>query len=58
MLVWVVFILSIALVVRGFQEIIVEATGKKETIEILKGLRGRYEEHHRVQFTDDAVVAD
>jgi len=42
---------------RRFQEIIVEATGKKETIEILKGLRGRYEEHHRVQFTDDAIVA-
>ena len=42
---------------RRFQEIIVEPTGKEETIEILKGLRGRYEEHHRVQFTDDAVVA-
>jgi ATP-dependent Clp protease ATP-binding subunit ClpC len=42
---------------RRFQEIIVEPTGKKETIEILKGLRGRYEEHHRVQFTDDAIVA-
>ena len=42
---------------RRFQEIIVEPTGKEETIEILKGLRGRYEEHHRVQFTDDAIVA-
>ncbi len=42
---------------RRFQEIIVEPTGKKETIAILKGLRGRYEEHHRVQFTDDALVA-
>ncbi|TWU34392.1 ATP-dependent Clp protease ATP-binding subunit [Novipirellula artificiosorum] len=42
---------------RRFQEIIVEPTGKKETIEILKGLRERYEEHHRVQFTDDAIVA-
>ncbi|QDV71609.1 ClpA/B family protein [Rosistilla carotiformis] len=42
---------------RRFQEIIVEPTGKKETIEILKGLRERYEEHHRVQITDDAVVA-
>ena len=42
---------------RRFQEIIVEPTGKEETVEILKGLRGRYEEHHRVQFTDDAVVA-
>ncbi|TWT82427.1 ClpA/B family protein [Planctomycetes bacterium CA13] len=42
---------------RRFQEIIVEPTGKKETVEILKGLRERYEEHHRVQFTDDALVA-
>ncbi len=42
---------------RRFQEIIVEPTGKQETIAILKGLRGRYEEHHRVQFTDDAIVA-
>ena len=42
---------------RRFQEIIVEPTNKDETVEILKGLRERYEEHHRVQFTDDAVVA-
>ncbi|QDV60898.1 ATP-dependent Clp protease ATP-binding subunit [Crateriforma conspicua] len=42
---------------RRFQEIMVEPTGKAETIEIIKGLRERYEEHHRVQFTDDAVVA-
>jgi ATP-dependent Clp protease ATP-binding subunit ClpC len=42
---------------RRFQEIIVEPTSKDETIEILKGLRERYEEHHRVQFTDDAITA-
>jgi ATP-dependent Clp protease ATP-binding subunit ClpC len=42
---------------RRFQEIIVEPTSKDETIEILKGLRGRYEEHHRVKFTDDALEA-
>lgn len=42
---------------RRFQEIIVEPTSKEETIEILKGLRERYEEHHRVKFTDDAVEA-
>ena len=42
---------------RRFQEIIVDPTNKEETIEILKGLRERYEEHHRVQITDDAVVA-
>ena len=46
-----------AALARRFQEIIVEPTGKAETIEILKGLRERYEEHHRVQITDDALVA-
>ena len=40
---------------RRFQEIIVDPTSKDETIEILKGLRERYEEHHRVQITDDAI---
>ncbi|NLX53970.1 MAG: ATP-dependent Clp protease ATP-binding subunit [Planctomycetaceae bacterium] len=42
---------------RRFQEIIVDPTSKNETIEILKGLRERYEEHHRVQITDDAITA-
>ncbi len=42
---------------RRFQEIIVEPTSTSETIEIIKGLRERYEEHHRVKFTDEAVVA-
>src|SRR2546430_8913068 len=42
---------------RRFQEIIVDPTSKDETIEILKGLREKYEEHHRVQITDDAVEA-
>ncbi|MCO6459072.1 MAG: ATP-dependent Clp protease ATP-binding subunit [Pirellulaceae bacterium] len=42
---------------RRFQEIIVEPTNKDETVEILKGLRERYEEHHRVQITDDAIKA-
>src|SRR5215471_7811558 len=40
---------------RRFQEIIVEPSSKPETIEILKGLRDRYETHHRVQITDDAI---
>ncbi|MDG2013616.1 MAG: ATP-dependent Clp protease ATP-binding subunit, partial [Pirellulaceae bacterium] len=42
---------------RRFQEIIVDPTGTTETVEILKGLRERYEKHHRVQITDDAIVA-
>ncbi len=41
---------------RRFQEIIVEPTSKTETIQILKGLKERYEEHHRVQITDDAII--
>jgi ATP-dependent Clp protease ATP-binding subunit ClpC len=42
---------------RRFQEIIVDPTSKDETVEILKGLRDKYEDHHRVQITDDALVA-
>ncbi len=42
---------------RRFQEIIVDPTSTSETIDILKGLRERYEEHHRVQITDDAIMA-
>ena len=42
---------------RRFQEIMVEPTGTQETIQILKGLKERYEEHHRVQITDDAIAA-
>ncbi len=41
---------------RRFQEIIVDPTTVEETVEILKGLRERYEKHHRVQITDDAIV--
>ena len=35
----------------------VEPSTKAETIEILKGLRDRYEQHHHVQITDDAIEA-
>ena len=42
---------------RRFQEIQVDPTSNEETIAILKGLRKRYEDHHRVQITDDAVAA-
>jgi ATP-dependent Clp protease ATP-binding subunit ClpC len=42
---------------RRFQEIVVDPTSNEETIQILKGLRKRYEDHHRVQITDDAVAA-
>jgi ATP-dependent Clp protease ATP-binding subunit ClpC len=42
---------------RRFQEIIVDPTNKEETADILRGLRERYEDHHRVQITDDAIAA-
>ncbi len=42
---------------RRFQPISVEQPSVAHTIEILKGLRDRYEAHHRVSFTDDALVA-
>ncbi len=42
---------------RRFQPVTVEEPTEEETFEILKGLRGQYEEHHRVQITDDALKA-
>jgi ATP-dependent Clp protease ATP-binding subunit ClpC len=42
---------------RRFQLIMVDPSTNEEAIEILKGLRDRYEEHHRVQITDDAIVS-
>ncbi|MFH1778432.1 MAG: ATP-dependent Clp protease ATP-binding subunit [Candidatus Omnitrophota bacterium] len=42
---------------RRFQTIMVDAPTVDETIEILKGLRDRYEAHHKVKFTDDALEA-
>ncbi len=42
---------------RRFQLIMVEPATKDEAIEILKGLKDRYEAHHRVQITDDAIDA-
>ncbi len=42
---------------RRFQPIRVEEPSVAHTIEILKGLRERYEEHHRVTITDQALVA-
>ncbi len=42
---------------RRFQTIMVEPPNVDLTIKILKGLRDKYEEHHRVTFTDGAVEA-
>ncbi len=40
---------------RRFQTVMVEAPSRDETVAILKGLRDRYEAHHRVRITDEAV---
>src|SRR5205085_565470 len=46
-----------AALARRFQAIIVNPPSMAETVEILKGLRDRYEVHHRVQITDAALKA-
>lgn len=42
---------------RRFQPVMVEEPSEEESIAILRGLRGRYEEHHRVEITDEALAA-
>ncbi|MCI8534207.1 MAG: ATP-dependent Clp protease ATP-binding subunit [Hungatella sp.] len=42
---------------RRFQPVTVEEPSEEETYEILKGLRKAYEDHHKVQITDDALKA-
>ncbi len=42
---------------RRFQEVLIDPTSPEDTVQILRGLRDRYEEHHRVQITDDAIQA-
>jgi len=42
---------------RRFQQIRVEQPSTEETVQILTGLRDRYEQHHKVNITDEALVA-
>jgi ATP-dependent Clp protease ATP-binding subunit ClpC len=42
---------------RRFQKITVDQPSTEETVQILKGLRDRYEQHHKVQITDEALEA-
>ena len=42
---------------RRFQKIIVEQTNEEETLEILKNIKDKYEEHHNVIYTDEALLA-
>lgn len=42
---------------RRFQKVMVEPTTVEETIEILQNIKEKYEEHHNVNYTDEALVA-
>ncbi|MCG9972467.1 ATP-dependent Clp protease ATP-binding subunit [Christiangramia crocea] len=42
---------------RRFQKVIVEPTTVEETIEILNNIKNKYEEHHNVVYTDEAILA-
>ena len=42
---------------RRFQKVIVEPTTVIETIEILKNIKEKYEDHHNVNYTDEAIIA-
>ena len=42
---------------RRFQKVLVEATTAEETLEILNNIRDKYEDHHLVRYTDEAIKA-
>ena len=42
---------------RRFQKIIVEQTNEEETLEILENIKDKYEDHHNVIYTDEALLA-
>ena len=42
---------------RRFQPILIEEPSVEDTIEIIKGLRHKYEEHHKLHISDEAIVA-
>lgn len=42
---------------RRFQKVFVEPTSAEETLDILRNIKDKYEEHHRVTYTEDALEA-
>lgn len=42
---------------RRFQKVLIEPTSIDETVQILKNIKEKYEEHHNVNYTDDAVLS-
>ena len=51
------FIEKDAALERRFQSVLVKEPSVNETVQILKGIRPKYEEHHHAQITDDALQA-
>jgi ATP-dependent Clp protease ATP-binding subunit ClpC len=51
------YIESDAALERRFQPIIVNEPSVEETVEILRGVKGRYEEHHKLIITEDAIYS-
>lgn len=42
---------------RRFQKVVVEPASSEETVQILNNIKDRYEDHHNVNYTDDAIKA-
>ena len=42
---------------RRFQKVVIDPTSVEETIQILQNIKDRYEHHHHVRYTDDAILA-
>lgn len=42
---------------RRFQKVVVEPTTRDETLQILHNIKDRYERHHHVEYSDDAIMA-
>ena len=42
---------------RRFQKVMIEPTTPEETLEILRCIKSKYEDHHNVQYTDDALLS-
>ena len=42
---------------RRFQKVMVEPTNREETLQILENIKDRYEQHHHVNYTEDAIAS-
>ncbi len=42
---------------RRFQKVVIEPTSVEETVQILQNIKEKYEEHHNVNYTEDAILA-